>query len=506
MTHLEIIGRVWSDWSITEKLGEGSFGQVFKAEKERYGIIQNSAIKVVRIPSDDAELKRVQSGFGLDEQELRDYFYPQIEKLKKEIVLMQELGEDNHIVKILDFEIIDSPSDNICWYILIRMEFLECLDKYVKQADLTVGDVISIGEDILTGLEVCETNNIIHRDIKPANIFRSSKGIYKLGDFGIARDIASNAGTLSYKGTENYMAPEVYLGKRYGSNIDIYSLGVVLYKLLNRNRLPFMNEEKLTAGSVEKAVQKRYTGEEFPKPVQASEDLYKILQKMCAYKPEQRFQSAVDAKRAITEYKHSHTKELEESLGIKNKFASGVQKSQVDTQVKAVDNNNYIIPAVLDKTDTKDRVINQVISDEADITENQGKTQATEKGTITRETDSKNVLAKNQNQAVQAAKEVTDESPYQSQEYASQEYTKNLYPIKDQDLQKQQTVNIETTSGETTVSKEEALEQAKIKKKEEWKKIWFAILSVIVLLVFSAFGILGMILAFAFIIFLFVFT
>ena len=43
MTHLEIIGRVWSDWSIIEKLGEGSFGQVFKAEKERYGIIQNSA-------------------------------------------------------------------------------------------------------------------------------------------------------------------------------------------------------------------------------------------------------------------------------------------------------------------------------------------------------------------------------------------------------------------------------------------------------------------------------
>jgi len=160
----------------------------------------------------------------------------------------------------------------------------------------------------------------------------------------------------------------------------------------------------------------------------------------------------------------------------------------------------------LEKPDKKDGEKNKEISDEADITENQGKTQATEKGTITRETDSKNVLAKNQTQAVQAAKEVTDESPYQSQEYASQEYTKNLYPIKDQDLQKQQTVNIETTSGETTVSKEEALEQAKIKKKEEWKKIWFAILSVIVLLVFSAFGILGIILAFAFIIFLFVFT
>ena len=108
MTHLEIIGRVWSDWSIIEKLGEGSFGQVFKARKERFGVIQEAAIKVVRIPSDESELNRVQSGFGLNEEELKEYFYPEVEKLKKEIVLMQELGEDSNIVRILDFEIIDA--------------------------------------------------------------------------------------------------------------------------------------------------------------------------------------------------------------------------------------------------------------------------------------------------------------------------------------------------------------------------------------------------------------
>ena len=322
MTHLEVIQRVWSDWIIHEKLGEGSFGQVFRARKERFGVTQEAAIKVVRIPGDDAELNRVQSGYGLNEQELKEYFYPEVEKLKKEIVLMQELGEDSHIVRILDFEIIDAPDSIVGWYILIRMELLECLENYIKRADISVADVVAIGEDVLTSLEVCEERNIIHRDIKPANLFRSDKGVYKLGDFGIARDMRAGMGSLSHKGTENYMAPEVYLGKKYTSNIDIYALGIVLYKLLNRNRLPFMNEEKLTAGSVERAFQKRNTGEELPKPMESPDTLYEIIKKMCAYNPNERFQTAFEVKKALSEYRQNHKEELKRLLNVARKTES----------------------------------------------------------------------------------------------------------------------------------------------------------------------------------------
>ena len=322
MTHLEVIQRVWSDWIIHEKLGEGSFGQVFKARKERFGVTQEAAIKVVRIPGDDVELKRVQSGYGLNEQELKEYFYPEVEKLKKEIVLMQELGEDSHIVRILDFEIIDAPDSIVGWYILIRMELLECLENYIKRADITVADVVAVGEDVLTSLEVCEERNIIHRDIKPANLFRSDKGVYKLGDFGIARDMRAGMGSLSHKGTENYMAPEVYLGKNYTSNIDIYALGIVLYKLLNKNRLPFMNEEKLTAGSVERAFQKRNTGEKLPKPVESPDTLYEIIKKMCAYNPNERFQTAFEVKKALSEYRQNHKEELKSLLNVARKTES----------------------------------------------------------------------------------------------------------------------------------------------------------------------------------------
>ena len=322
MTHLEVIQKVWPDWKVTEKIGEGSFGQVFKAEKESYGIKQESAIKVVRIPSDEAELNRIQSGFGLNEEELKEYFYPEVEKLKKEIVLMQELGEDSNIVRILDFEIIDASDVTLGWYILIRMELLECLENYIKRNDLTVGEVISIGEDILTSLEVCEEKNIIHRDIKPANLFRNYKGVYKLGDFGIARDMRAGIGSLSHKGTENYMAPEVYFGKNYKSNIDIYSLGIVLYRLLNKNRLPFMDEEKLTAGSIERAFQKRNTGVELTKPMEASDTLYEIIKKMCAYNPDERFQTAFEVKKALSEYRQNHKEELKRLLNVVRKAGS----------------------------------------------------------------------------------------------------------------------------------------------------------------------------------------
>ena len=322
MTHLEVIQKVWPDWKVTGKIGEGSFGQVFRARKERFGVTQEAAIKVVRIPGDDAELKRVQSGYGLNELELKEYFYPEVEKLKKEIVLMQELGEDSHIVRILDFEIIDAPDAIVGWYILIRMELLECLENYIKRADITVADVVAVGEDVLTSLEVCEERNIIHRDIKPANLFRSDKGVYKLGDFGIARDMRAGMGSLSHKGTENYMAPEVYLGKKYTSNIDIYALGIVLYKLLNRNRLPFMNEEKLTAGSVERAFQKRNTGEELPKPMEAPDTLYEIIKKMCAYNPNERFQTAFEVKKALSEYRQNHKEELKRLINVARKAES----------------------------------------------------------------------------------------------------------------------------------------------------------------------------------------
>ena len=68
-------------------------------------------------------------------------------------------------------------------------------------------------------------------------------GEFKLGDFGIARELDRNVNGLSKKGTFSYMAPEMYRGEDYDQRVDIYSLGIVLYRLRNHNRLPFIDLE-----------------------------------------------------------------------------------------------------------------------------------------------------------------------------------------------------------------------------------------------------------------------
>ena len=77
--------------------------------------------------------------------------------------------------------------------------------------------------------------------MKPENIFVSRFGDFKLGDFGIAREQAHTMSNMSKKGTYSYMAPEIYKGEKYDSSIDIYSLGIVLYKLMNQTGCLFFH-------------------------------------------------------------------------------------------------------------------------------------------------------------------------------------------------------------------------------------------------------------------------
>ena len=83
-----------------------------------------------------------------------------------------------------------------------------------------------MGQDILTALEFCHAQHLIHRDIKPSNIFVTPFGEYKLGDFGISREVERTNATLSQKGTKSYMAPEMILGEKYGKDVDLYALGL----------------------------------------------------------------------------------------------------------------------------------------------------------------------------------------------------------------------------------------------------------------------------------------
>lgn len=290
---------VWPEWELIEKIGEGSFGKVYKAKRTERGRSFYSAIKIISIPASKGELDSVRSEMN-NEQSTRGYFRNLVEDCIQEIYTMEHFCGNSHVVSFEDFKVVEYL-DEIGWDISIRMEYLTSFMDYCTGKELTEKEVIKLGCDLAMALIYCRKLNIIHRDVKPENIFVSRFGDFKLGDFGIAREQAHTMSNMSKKGTYSYMAPEIYKGEKYDSSIDIYSLGIVLYKLMNQNRLPFLSLDKqlITYRDKETALARRMAGEKMPVPVNASAAFSHIILKACAYEPGKRYRKPEDMLRDL---------------------------------------------------------------------------------------------------------------------------------------------------------------------------------------------------------------
>ena len=304
---------VWPEWEIVEKIGEGSFGKVYKARRTEQGKTFYSAIKIITIPSSQGELDSARSEFH-DDGSVREYFHSMVDDCIQEVSTMEYFRGNSHVVSVEDYKVVEYL-DDIGWDIYIRMEYLTSFLEFCEGRELTEKDVVQLGTDLCRALEYCQKQNIIHRDIKPENIFVSRFGEFKLGDFGIARELDRSASGLSKKGTFSYMAPEMYKGEEYDSRADIYSLGIVLYKLRNHNRIPFINLEKqlITYRDKENALTRRMSGEQLPPPADAGTGLSEVILKACAYDREDRYQTAEEFREALEAVKDGRTPESVQS-------------------------------------------------------------------------------------------------------------------------------------------------------------------------------------------------
>ena len=299
MTYYKKYEPIFGDWRIVREIGSGGFGTVFEIERKEFGYTYRAALKAVTIPQNQSELDSVLDD-GVDEQTATEYFSTVVQEFVGEFRLMSKLKGESNIVSYEDHRVI-KHEDGIGWDILIRMELLTPLLKYTKEHSLMQQDVIRLGIDICKALELCRRCDIIHRDIKPENIFVSESGKFKLGDFGIARTVEKTQSGLSKKGTYYYMAPEVYRGDEYGPSVDIYSLGLVLYRYLNNNRMPFLPPYPAAISHSDRAsaISRRIKGEAIPAPANADKKLADIVLKACAYDPKQRYASASEMREAL---------------------------------------------------------------------------------------------------------------------------------------------------------------------------------------------------------------
>jgi len=202
-----------SKYQRLEKLGEGTYGVVYKAQDKTTGAI--IALKKIRLFEDE----------GVPGTTIR------------EISLLKELAHPN-IVLLSDVV-------NVNKQIYLVFEFLDNdLKQYMdlkkkKQEQLDPILVKSYLYQILKGIAFCHCHRVLHRDLKPQNLLIDKKGAIKLADFGLARAFNLPVRTYTHEVvTLWYRAPEILLGsKHYSTPVDIWAIGCIFAEMFLQQAL-----------------------------------------------------------------------------------------------------------------------------------------------------------------------------------------------------------------------------------------------------------------------------
>jgi len=201
-----------SRYEKVEKIGEGTYGVVYKA-KDTSNSNRLVALKKIRLESESE---------GIPSTAVR------------EISLLRELDHPN-VVRLLDVILGDKK-------LFLVFEFMEMdLKKYIdtQSFGLPMNQVKSYLWQMLRALMYCHTHRILHRDLKPQNLLLDSHGHLKLADFGLARGFTIPMRTYTHEVvTLWYRAPEILLGsKHYSTTVDIWSVGCIFAEMLTRKAL-----------------------------------------------------------------------------------------------------------------------------------------------------------------------------------------------------------------------------------------------------------------------------
>jgi len=188
-----------------EKIGEGTYGVVYKAQNKETGEIV--ALKRIRLDNEEE---------GVPCTAIR------------EISLLKELKHPS-IVKLYD--VIHTEKKLTLVFEYMDLDLKKSLD--MSQGEMEPYTMKKLMYQLLEGIAYCHDHRVLHRDLKPQNLLMNKKGDLKLGDFGLAR--AFGVPVRSYSNevvTLWYRAPDVLMGSRqYSTSIDLWSLGCIMAEM-----------------------------------------------------------------------------------------------------------------------------------------------------------------------------------------------------------------------------------------------------------------------------------
>ena len=335
-----MIGTTVGNYRITAKLGAGGMGEVFLAEDTR--LERKAAIKFL-----PAELAA--------EPERRQRFLTEAKAASalnhSHVCVVYDVGETETGVPFIAMEFVEGQS----------------LDDVVKQGTMEIPRIVEITSQVADALDAAHASRIVHRDIKPANISLNERGQVKVLDFGLAKrmpqesaDDQQNTNVMQQTqsgqilGTPSYMSPEQALGKEIDHRTDLFSVGVLLYKMIT-GQLPFKGTNfSETVNKIINAQPAAIARLNYDVPPELERITLKCLQKQ----PDRRYQTArelmVDLKNLARNLEHG-TASVE----------SGFHNRTAATQLHSGQRSEVISePMSLEKLKTSDVLLNYASIDD----------------------------------------------------------------------------------------------------------------------------------------------
>ncbi len=277
-------------YTLVERIAVGGMAEIYRAKTFGAAGFEK-----------DLVIKRILPQFSADDDFVRMFI--------DEARLAAKLQHAN-VVQIFDFDNADM-GDGTSYFIAMELvdgkDVRHLLKESVRQnKPLSVPMCLHVAIEALKGLHYAHTKaedgkplNIVHRDVSPHNLLVSYAGEVKISDFGIAKAAARASATSNgmVKGKLAYMSPEQVTGQALDRRTDVYSMGIVLYEMLTRTRL--------FAGQTDAEVISKVRDAVVPplrqRNPQVPPDVEQVVMKMLAHSVNNRFQSAADAARALSQ-------------------------------------------------------------------------------------------------------------------------------------------------------------------------------------------------------------
>ena len=255
-------------------------------------------LKHISVPATEGQVEALLlTGAYSNEEEADAYYRKVAEGLVQEAENRKRLLDCPYILPFLGVQM--EKKEGVGYEIYAVLPKRNSLETYLSENAVSHLRGLNMGIDLCVALSALREEGYVHGNLKPGNVFFSDTGRFLLGDFGLISTEDMQYAVLPEQYRSCFSAPELssMLGG-LNTTVDIYSLGMILYRIYNGNHAPFEDEQT----SPRDADAKRVLGEALPAPIYADYELAGIICKACAYRPEDRYQTPDEMRIELEQY------------------------------------------------------------------------------------------------------------------------------------------------------------------------------------------------------------